>query len=72
MAKQLFGITDRDGKWMFYQDGKLMAFDDVRLAFANLSRIARELPGAPFLVREIGDMGEPVDLTAEPIQKAKK
>lgn len=60
MAKDLYGITNKHNKWVFYQDGKLMAFDDVRIALAYLSRFEFD-GGAPFMVRKIGDSGEPVD-----------
>lgn len=65
MAKSFYGITNKENKWMFYPDGRLMVFDDARIAYANLPRLTGELPGAPFLVREIGEMGEPVEPAKE-------
>ena len=65
MAKTLYGITNSQNRWMFYTDGRLMAFDDVRIAYANLMKLEGEMGGAPFLVQEIGNNGDPVALSVD-------
>lgn len=66
MANELlYGIIDRNLRWLFYTDGRMMAFSDVRLARAAQLRAESEMPGAPFQVAEIGLDGLPVFATAE-------
>ena len=72
MAKKLYGIINKPGRWVFYPDGKLMAFDDVRIAFASMQRLLTESAGAPFQVMEIGDNGNPAPIETEPEVKRGK
>lgn len=65
MAKNFFGIVNKNNSWMFYPDGRLMVFDDTRIALANLPKLNGELPGAPFAVKEIGENGDPVEIVKE-------
>lgn len=70
MAKQLFGILNGKGKWCFYPDGKLMAYDDARIAIVNQIRLTDESAGGPFEVKEIGFDGQPYSVPV--VEKAGK
>lgn len=56
----LYGIIDRNLRWLFYGDGRMMAFSDIRLARAAQIQAESERPGAPFQVAEVGLDGLPV------------
>lgn len=69
VGEPLYGIVDRDLRWLFYGDGRMMAFNDIRLARAAQIQADSERPGAPFLVAEVGLDGLPVLETKAPEER---
>jgi len=60
VAKTLFGIVGRAGGWMFYNDGKMAWFDDMRIAHITASSFNDTRSGGPYTVVEIGLDAKPV------------